>query len=883
MIAARAFAHRVLRWRTDQGRSFLTFIVKVTYSLAEGRLITPRPFFQLDRGPYKPFAEVVVEGPLRRAPLPHFRGIAIARGADIILQKMTVAPSSGPLARPEERLLAGDPPQDWTESSELPPSLNDATDTRIHQQTPEDQWLPHLAGGEQIRLVGFESVEDEFVFRLPQLMPRGVVKGLSSESHCIPFVADTLSIETVLGVVSVTHRGSIEWPLTLEAPQLGDRLEIAIQPVKDDGKALGRPAAWIQARGPSTSSRSRVVQPFNLENLTPLAGQTRVWKPAPGETWRLVFLKGAFDISPDGRSLSLAETQPALEGDRQGDDGALERASDFAPLKQEVDLVIRGTARSIDGAAKTAVRVELGTLRASFEVGADSPVRLGPIAPTHPARQPLFGTFDDAWLDERWPYLPADADPRAFQVALPLLRTPTLRSGARLVVAGLLEGGRTIDVPLPTQKPHALALSGPNSELVDVVLQLDTLLLDADAMRLEIVWRGSYPAASGTTEVPSLLLVRDRETVGSAAVDHAVASLRAPVWRDAVSPSIDASTSRPLKAARAHWSELTAALLRLRSAPGPARPPPRRAEILADLAAGKSFLGRDLARAELSGADLRGADLRGVILRGASLEGVRLDGSDLRGAVLAGASLAGASLVGAKLSKADLRAANAQQASFCDAELDHTNFSRANLTEAILTGAGGTGTRFVEADLTRTRLDRARLTKADFSKARLEAASFIESDLTDGKFYESQAPGATFERATLKDARFELAVLGGSRFDGAKASASTWDSADLARCTFTAATLAGAVFSGANLEGATLANCSAERASFRFANLTQADACDADFRGASLEEAVLDGARFEATNMEGAEFSKGVTLAHARFSGAIITGTRLAQPERAAT
>jgi uncharacterized protein YjbI with pentapeptide repeats len=873
----------VLRWKTDQGRSFLTFIVKVTYSLADGRIITPRPFSQLDRGPYKPFAEVVVEGPIRRAPLPHFRGIAIARGADIILQKMVVAPSRGPLAGPGDRPLAGDAPRDWAESSELPPSLSDAGDTRIYQQAPEDQWLPHLAGGEQIRLVGFESVEDEFVFRLPQLMPRGVVNGPSSDSRCIPFVADTLSIETVLGVVSVTHRGSVEWPLALETPQLGDRLEIAIQPVKDDGKALGRPAAWIQARGASKNSRSPVVQPFNLENLTPFAAQVRVWKPTPGEARRLVFLKGAFDISPDGRSLSLAETQPPLEGDRLGADGALERASDFAPFKQELDLVIRGTARAVGGAAKTVVRVELGTLRASFDASSDAPVRLGPIAPTHPARQPLFGTFDDGWLDERWPYLPADVDPRAFQVALPLLRTPMLRPDARLVVAGLLEGGRTIDVPLPTQRPHALALSGPKSEVADVALQLDTLLLDADAMRLEIVWRGSYPVVEGGTEEPSLLLVRDRETVGSAAVDHAVASLRAPIWRDAVSPTIDASSLRPLKAARAHWSELTAALLRLRSAPGPARPPPRRAEILADVAAGKNFLGRDLARAELSGADLRGADLRGVILRGASLEGARLDGSDLRGAVLAGASLAGASLVGAKLSRADLRAAKAQQANFCEAELDHTNFSRANLAEAILTGAGGTGTRFVEADLTRTRLDSARLTKADFSKASMEAASFVESDLTDGKFYESQAPGATFERATLKDARFELAALGGSRFDGAKASASTWDSADLAGCTFTAANLAGAVFSGANLKGATLANCSAERASFRFANLTQADARDADLRGASLEEAVLDGASFEATNMEGAEFSKGVTLAHARFSRATVTGTRLAKAERTAT
>ncbi|NUO49801.1 MAG: DUF2169 domain-containing protein [Polyangiaceae bacterium] len=879
-----ALARRLLPWRTEQGRTFVTVVAKAGYSLADARQAAPSPIGPLDLVPYKSFADVVVKGRIRRAPAPRLVGFAIARGVDVLLQKTALVRTGAPMDAPHESPFGGSVGPTWARiDARLPATIRGDLDVRCYQLAPSDQWLPHFLGGEQVRLLGFEQVADDLTLRLPRLSPRAILRAAGGRQLHVPFLCDTLSVDPDADLVSATYRGAVEWPLGAGSSDIeAASLEVALHPIDDDGKSLGTPTAWIRARHAARKPVSPVVERFELQNPSGFAALARPWTFRPGETRRVFFVKATFAVSDDGRSLTPASEQPPLEGDRLAEDGTLERASDLAPVKQDVDLVVRGTARASAGDSTTAVQVSFGALQTSFETLAGSPVRLGPVAPTDPARMALLGTFDDAWRNERWPFLPADCDPRAFQFALPSLRVPAARENERLRVTGLLDGGRIIDVRLPAARPRAFALASPDAEVAEVELKLDTVVLDGEAMRLDLVWRGSLPmeVASGATERALVLRHVEGDSTKTEAVDRAIAVLRAPHWAEATALETASAGPRSLDEALLRWTRLAkklseAAAVRLPPAPRP----PARAEVLRDVAAQKSFTGRDLTRADLAGADLRKANLRGAILRGAKLDDAQLEGADLSGAILASASLLRASLDGAKLARADLRAARAAGASFREAGLDGAVLSRADLRGASLAGARGKGVLFVEADLTDASLEAAAVPKADLTKATLERALLAGADLSDAKLYEARAKAAKLDRANLTDARFELAELRDASFQEAQAAGSTWDGAELTHADFQRAELTGAIFSAARLNGARLTGIRAERASFRAADLSGSDLRSAHLRAASFQDARLDDARLEEANLHTAELA-GASVRGAHLGGALLSGTKLERASR---
>jgi uncharacterized protein YjbI with pentapeptide repeats len=840
-------ARRLLPWRDDRGHPFVGIIVKAGYGLADGRVAAPAPIEVRDLVPFRPLAEIAVHGRLRREPTPRLAGFAFARGVDVLLQKTLL-------------IRAG-------EQADAAASLEGS--------------LPHLEGGEQVRLLGFDAVGDDFTFRLPLLLPRAVLRLPDGRPAHVPFVCDGLIIDVDRNVVSVTYRGAIAWRQSGDAAALDpSTLEVALHPADDDGKALGAPPAWTRARQAARKPVSPVVDRFELHDRSGLAALARPWTFRPGEPRRVFFVKATFDVAANGRSMSLAAEQPPLEGDRFSEDGKLERASDMAPVKHDVDVIVNGTARGVEGDSTATVNVSLGAMNASFELLAGAPVRLGPIGPNDPARVELLGSFDEAWLEERWPFLPADCDPRAFQAALPALRTQAIRDGDRLRVTGLLDGGGVIDLPLPAMRPRAFAIASPDAPVAEAPLKLDTLLLDAGARRLELVWRGSLPRSPDDAAERGLI-VRHTEDgpEGALLLDRAIAVLRSPQWAETITSAGAPPSPRPLEDAIRRWAELAKKLAARATAQTAEPRRAARADVLRDVAARKSFAGRDLTRVDLAGADLRNADLRGAILRGATLDDAQLEGADLSGAVLASASISRASFDRAKLARADLRAARAEGASFREAELDHAVFSRAELRAARLAGARGKSVMFVEADLSSADLGAAKLPKADFSKAKIEKASLVGADIGDAKLYETRAAGAKLDGAGLVDARFELADLREASFQEARATGSTWDGANLSRALFPRTDLTGAVFSAANLRGAKLPGARAERASFRAADLTGADLRGANLRGASFLDARLDDAQLGEANLHTAELM-GATLKGARLEGALVSGTKLDRPKR---
>lgn len=116
-----------------------------------------------------------------------------------------------------------------------------------------------------------------------------------------------------------------------------------------------------------------------------------------------------------------------------------------------------------------------------------TPACFAPIAPHWKPRSDFAGTYDERWQRQRAPYLPEDFDPRFFQLAPP-----------GLVASGFLRGGEIVEIRGATPSGY-LAFRLPNvrmtvtfelgTALEERSAELDTILVDADSLRLVLVWR----------------------------------------------------------------------------------------------------------------------------------------------------------------------------------------------------------------------------------------------------------------------------------------------------------------------------------------------------------------------------------------------------------
>jgi len=138
-----------------------------------------------------------------------------------------------------------------------------------------------------------------------------------------------------------------------------------------------------------------------------------------------------------------------------------------------------------------------------------APCGFGPVAPHWLPRRAWAGTYDEAWVRTRAPYLPADFDARFLQCA-----------PEEQVVPGFLKGGEPVRLEgLSPAGPLSFALP---SLRVSVTFRLDTgqetrpapldtVLLKPDAGRLVLVWRAAFPCDK------KLLKVREAEVASRAA------------------------------------------------------------------------------------------------------------------------------------------------------------------------------------------------------------------------------------------------------------------------------------------------------------------------------------------------------------------------------
>lgn len=496
-----------------------------------------------------------------------------------------------------------------------------------------------------------------------------------------------------------------------------------------------------------------------------------------------------------------------------------------------------------------------------------APACFAPVPPAWAARASRLGTYDADWQKDRWPYLPRDADYAYFNAAPPAQQIPYPRGDEDILLGGVHPDLRVIQGKLPGLVPRAFAQldRARGYAFRPVPLHLDTVFIDADAMRVSLVWRGHLDvSAEHAPEVASLFVCEGRAGVEASAE---AAQRRFFEITGAGAPAVMelAADLRGAGAKEAGGADR----------PAPAAPVLSREAVAALLASGASLAGENLAGCDLMSADLAGRDLKGAILRGAYLDGARLGGADLRGAVLAGASLRQADLRGA-----DLRGANLAEASLLDADLSNAALDDASLPEIDAAGVRFTGASLARANLTDARLDRAvfdeaNLTSADLAGAALTAASFRRATLDDAQIYGAAAEGCHFDDASLARFRADGAKLGRGQFARARAAESTFQAADLREASFVEADISGAVFNDANLERAALHRAVGRGARFRGARLVRVQALKVDLMEANFERADLSHADLRAANLYAVETLEAV-LTGARLDQADVTGSKLA-------
>lgn len=547
------------------------------------------------------------------------------------------------------------------------------------------------------------------------------------------------------------------------------------------------------------------------------------------------------------------------------------------------------------------------------------PAGFAPLPPAWRTRAGKVGTYDEAWLERRWPWFPEDFDWGYFNAAPPDMQAEGFLRGDEPVrlenldpelphFTSRLPGVRVRcfldevvdDEVVGDEVGGGTGGSSPEEEdpgFREVPMNLDTLWIDADVRRLVLVWRGVIDVRSeeyeevrhllvlseGLDEEPRGLDACRRELEDLLAAEAAAAErLDIDTFLPPVEPPHDAELDQEVAESLEQMNQELAAqgLATVQFPPEEEAPSPpplddelqgplSRADVEARRDAGEDLTGLDLTGADLEGIDLSGADLGGALLTRASLRGALLNGTNLAKARVWEADLTGASLRGARLDEADLTDADLGEADLTGASLAGATLEDARLGQALLDGVQGEDAMFPGADLTGVTAVGADLVGANLSGARLEGADFREADLSEACLEGAMAVAADFSAATLRELQGDGADFSRASFREAHAPEAIWSDATLVEADLVFCHAEGADFTGADLSHATLTGANLKSARLVRATLSHAVLYECDLFEGSLEKAVLEETDLRGANLYGAE------VLDARFEGAYLEGANL--------
>jgi hypothetical protein len=136
------------------------------------------------------------------------------------------------------------------------------------------------------------------------------------------------------------------------------------------------------------------------------------------------------------------------------------------------------------------------------------PAGFGAIGQDWSPRRELAGSFDDLWTRTRRPLLPVDYDER-FVLCSPEDQRPAkhLRGGEPVELVNLTRGG-LVRFTLPRVYPTFATFFGPRR--VEHRARLGTVILEPDAMRLQLVFQTALPVPSSDVDYLDTTSVREK-------------------------------------------------------------------------------------------------------------------------------------------------------------------------------------------------------------------------------------------------------------------------------------------------------------------------------------------------------------------------------------
>lgn len=510
------------------------------------------------------------------------------------------------------------------------------------------------------------------------------------------------------------------------------------------------------------------------------------------------------------------------------------------------------------------------------------PAGLGPIPGSWEIRRQKLGTYDKAWLDEHWPWMPHDFDWSYFNASPPAQWNQGYFVGDEdLEFLNLHRDHRVYRCRLPGLLVRCFMTRtvGDSDRFGEIDMDLDTVWVDLDAGKLILVWRGRSPVATlKLAKVRHLLFLA--EPIGApprdyrAMMDEEFKPREAPKPRAVPSPDFEgvvAAVQARLAGALAKSAELEAQAMQLETQ-ALARLEQTKAGSGGMAASAKSLpdslvVLRDKLAASAKAGGIPDAQ-RDEVLRG--VDEAQAVGDPEKAALAEKAAIEAqvAAMLAAtapkpkpEVPKTPELLEKAKTEGFVGADLSGADFSGLDLggmdfTRAVLAKASFRGASLVGA----------KLIGANLSGADLEGTDFSEADLSGADLKDAKVAGAVWARSILRKTRMSGLAFGAADFRGAvgdwtdfrkaKLTGALFHDANLPRAAFSEATLTDAQFLRARLQRADFAGSSAVGSDFSEADLTAFRGGNkADFSGAVFfriqgRESIWKGALIDDANFE---------------------------------
>jgi hypothetical protein len=133
-----------------------------------------------------------------------------------------------------------------------------------------------------------------------------------------------------------------------------------------------------------------------------------------------------------------------------------------------------------------------------------APAGFGFVSPHWQPRAALAGTYDDAWQKGRSPLLPKDFDRRHLNAASAGLVMPKYMRGDEPISAVGVTPEGTLTFSLPGLPPPTVRVSLVDGEDKELVLDLDTVIIEPDDRRVVLLWRGNLVLRTGPHDVSAV-------------------------------------------------------------------------------------------------------------------------------------------------------------------------------------------------------------------------------------------------------------------------------------------------------------------------------------------------------------------------------------------